>query len=92
MFAKKSEKTTYSVSAILCVGPYVYTEYFRLTLDEIKDKFDSWARNKHSVVRISVTFDGKKYLRVKDYDDLCWVIKYKDDLIFKYTEDYRLSN
>ena len=80
-------------NAVLLVGnSYVHTEFFRLTLDEIKEKFDSWARNGHQFLRISVTFDGEEYLKVKDFEDLCWVIKYKDDPLFGYTKEYRLRD
>ena len=85
-----TNNTTYTVLAILSVYSYVYTEHFRLTLDEIKEKFASWVRNGHEFLRISITFDGKEYFRVKDYEDLCWVIKHKDDPLFEYTKDYRL--
>ncbi len=85
-----NDKPKYTVSIILRVGPYIYTELFRLTLDEIEEKINSWIRNKHELLRIAITFDGKEYFRVKDYEDLCWVIKYKDDPLFEYTKDYRL--
>lgn len=85
---------TYTVSAILKVGPYIYSEFFRLTLDEIKDKFESWNRNNHQIIRVSLTFDDDdsnepEYFRVKDYNDLCWVIEHKDDTLFKYFKEYR---
>ena len=92
MNEKKNKKTTYSILAILKAGTFNYTEYYRLPLDEIKEKFDSWERNEHQPLRISVTFDGKEFFRVKDYMDLCWVIIHKDDPLFEYTKDYRLKD
>ena len=94
---KNNNTQTYTVSAILKVGPYIYSEFFRLTLDEIKDKLDSWDRNNHQIIRISLTFDDDDdkeatYLRVKDYNDLCWVIEHKDDALFKYFKEYRLKD
>lgn len=89
---KKTAKDTYTVSVVVGVGDYIYSEFFRLTLDELKEKFDSWARNGHQFLRISITFDGEEYLKVRDYEDLCWVIKYKDDPLFAYTKDYRLRS
>ncbi len=89
-FGNYNDKSKYTVSIILRVGPYIYTELFRLTCDELKGKIDSWIRNGHELLRISITLDGKEYFRVKDYEDLCWVIKHKDDPLFEYTKDYRL--
>ena len=83
---------TFAVSVILRVGPYIYSEFFRLTLPEIKNKFDSWIRNNHQILRISITFDEKEYLRVKDFEDLCWVVKHKDDYLFNIHKNYRLSD
>ncbi len=78
------------MSAILRLGDYLHTESFRLTLDECKEKFESWSRNNHKIIRLSITFDGNEYYRVKDYNDLCWVIAHKDDELFKYFKEYRL--
>ena len=93
---KKNENTKnepkYAVAVLLRCDPYIYSEFFRLTLDEIKEKFDSWIRNEHQILRISITFNGDEYIRVKNYTDLIWVVKHKDDPLFEFSKDYRLRN
>ncbi len=80
----------YPIAVVLSVGPYVYTEFLRLTQDEIKEHFETWERNEHTVIKASVTFDNKVYIRFKNYEDLCWLIEHKDDGLFGFFIDYRL--
>ena len=61
-----SDKKRIIVSAILRVGPYIYTEYFRSTPEEVLCKLDSWRQEKHQIIRMSITFDGKEYIFAKD--------------------------
>lgn len=70
----KKEQKNYSVSAVLQLGPYIYTEYLRLTPDEIKERFQSWIRNDNKILRASISLDDDKFIPITDIEDL-------DDLI-----------
>ena len=70
----KKEQKNYSVSAVLQLGPYIYTEYLRLTPDEIKERFQSWIRNDNKILRASMSLDDDKFIPITDIEDL-------DDLI-----------
>ncbi len=64
------ERVTYSVSAVLQLGPYIYTEYLRLTPEEIKDRFKSWIRNNNKILRASISLDDDKFIPINDIEDL----------------------
>ena len=69
----KSEYTTttdfYTVSAVLQIYEYEHTEFFSLSLREIKEKYNSWARTGHEVLRSSVRL-GNDFVRFNGYSDL----------------------
>ncbi len=81
------EESTYSIAVILKRGHYRKYGFFRLTLPEIMDKFETWDRNNCQIINAAVVFDNENFIRFKDFDNLCWVIANKDNLLFHYVSD-----
>ena len=73
----KSEYTTtsnlYTVSAVLQIYEYTYSEYFSLSIEEIEEKYDSWARTGHQVLRSSVRL-GDEFVSFNDFSDLLRIV------------------
>ena len=68
----------YTVSAVLQIYEYTHTEFFSLSLEEIKGKFDSWVRTGHQVLRSSLRF-GDDFVSFNGFSDLLEVVsQYKD--------------
>ena len=68
----------YTVSAVLQIYEYTYTEFFSLSLDEISNKFDSWARTGHQVLRSSLRL-GDDYVSFIGFSDLIGVVSQYED-------------
>lgn len=83
---KLQNESTYSIAVILKRGHYRKYGCFRLTLPEIMDKFETWGRNNCQIINAAVVFDNETFIRFKDYDDLCWVIENKVNLLFHYVD------
>ncbi len=70
---------TYIITAVLSVGPYIYTEYLSLSKTELVNTVRSWERNDFQILRATIYY-SEETISVNDYNELFGFLLDLDEL------------
>ena len=69
----ETSKNLYTVSAVLQIFEYIYTDYLSLSIEEIRNKLEHWSMSGHQVLRSSVRI-GDEFVSFNGFSDLLRIV------------------